>query len=160
MNILFLADIISKDEDLEDMKSGRYSVSGGGVPVCGNVKLRVKRQVREGRPGSEVREGRTGEELVGGRPLSCIEGAHQKEQYRRCRADQVSLLLPRPLLSGLVWNQAAGLFAKWREVFLVLTKDSVRWHTIDKTSKALQVSMFEMVVLGLHYYCFARWGQC
>ena len=128
-----------RHEEQEGMKSGRYSVSGAGV--CGNVKMRVKRQVREGRPGSEVREGRCGEDQVAARPLSCIEGAQQKEQYRRCRADQVSLLLPRPLLSGLVWNQAAGLFARWREVFLVLTKDSVRWHTIDKTSKALQVSM-------------------
>ena len=38
--------------------------------------------------------------------------------------------LPRPLLSGLVWHQTSGLFSRWKEVFLILTKDSLRWWWI------------------------------
>ena len=34
--------------------------------------------------------------------------------------------LPRPLLSGLVWHQTSGLFSRWKEVFLILTKDCLR----------------------------------
>ena len=42
--------------------------------------------------------------------------------------------LPPTLLSGVIWHQAPGLFSKWREVFLILNRDSLRWHHIQKTA--------------------------
>ena len=38
------------------------------------------------------------------------------------RGGGLSTGLPCPLLKGLVWQQGTGLFARWRERFLVLTK--------------------------------------
>ena len=68
----------------------------GAVPssVCGNVRMRVKKQaaVTRARPGSEVWE-TSGRPIRGGRPLSCIEGAKQQEKFRICRGQQVTINL-------------------------------------------------------------------
>ena len=60
------------------------------VNMSSNVKMRQKKQaVSKGRPGSEVREDYNGDGQRTVRPLSCIEGARQKEIYRSCRGDSV-----------------------------------------------------------------------
>ena len=46
--------------------------------------------------------------------------------------------LPRPVLSGLVWHQTSGLFSRWREVFVILTRDCIRCHKISGSSKNAQ----------------------
>lgn len=38
------------------------------------------------------------------------------------RATALNTGLPCPLMKGLVWQQGTGLFSRWRERFLVLTK--------------------------------------
>ena len=64
------------------------------VNMCGNVRMRVKRhEVPKVRPGSEVRVGCAGKAQRAARPLSCIEGAKQKERYRSCRYDPVGIVL-------------------------------------------------------------------
>lgn len=47
---------------------------------------------------------------------------------------QADSSLPPTLLSGVIWHQAPGIFSKWREVFLILNRDSLRWHHIQKTA--------------------------
>ena len=53
---------------------------------------------------------------------------------RLTRHRQPDSSLPPTLLSGVIWHQATGLFSKWREVFLILNRDSLRWHQIQKTA--------------------------
>ena len=63
-------------------------------------------------------------------PISQLNEQHEsdnnglervKRQGQRL-AQQVSSCLPATLLKGLVWQQGSGLFSRWRERFLVLTK--------------------------------------
>ena len=64
------------------------------MDMSSNVKMRVKKHgVSRGRPGSEVREDSTGEDKMTARPLSCIEGARQKDIYRSSRGDSVCVSL-------------------------------------------------------------------
>ena len=42
--------------------------------------------------------------------------------------------LPPTILSGVVWHSSPGLFSRWRQVFLILNRDTLRWHHIHKTS--------------------------
>ena len=42
--------------------------------------------------------------------------------------------LPPTILSGVVWHNSPGLFSRWRQVFLILNRDTLRWHHIHKTS--------------------------
>ena len=58
---------------------------------------------------------------------------------------QVLPSLPQPLLSGLVWYQTSGLFVRWKEVFLILTKDSVRCYKISSA----KLSQFGSLVFSL-----------
>ena len=58
---------------------------------------------------------------------------------------QATPSLPRPLLSGLVWQQSSGLFARWKEVFLILTKDCMRCHKISSAKS----SQFGSLVFSL-----------
>ena len=46
--------------------------------------------------------------------------------------------LPRPVLSGLVWHQTSGLFSRWKEVFVILTRDCIRCHKISGSAKNAQ----------------------
>ena len=50
-----------------------------------------------------------------------------------------------PLLSGLVWQQGSGLFARWKEVFLLLTKDCVRCYKVSSA----KLSQFGSLVFSL-----------
>lgn len=62
----------------------------GPTNMSSNVKMRVKKHaVSRGRPGSEFREDSDSDGQRTVRPLSCIEGARQKEIYRSCRGDSV-----------------------------------------------------------------------
>ena len=66
----------------------------GPMNMSSNAKMRVKKHaVSRGRPGSEVREDSNGDGQRTVRPLSCIEGARQKDIYRSCRGDSVSIVL-------------------------------------------------------------------
>ena len=52
-----------------------------------------------------------------------------------CSADyEYGNCLPQTLLSGVVWHNSPGIFNKWKQVFLILTRDTVKWHHIQKTS--------------------------
>ena len=42
--------------------------------------------------------------------------------------------LPQTILSGVVWQNSPGIFNKWKQVFLILTRDTIKWHHIQKTS--------------------------
>ena len=47
---------------------------------------------------------------------------------------QLDCSLPPTLLSGVVWHHSGGLFSRWREVFLILNRDGLRWHHIQRTA--------------------------
>ena len=47
--------------------------------------------------------------------------------------DQCESALPPTLLSGVVWHNSPGLFSKWKEVFMILNRDTIRWHHIQRT---------------------------
>ena len=115
--------------------------SGQAATEQSGVRRRPKKAGGRVRPRSEVREGGGAPGEEGGeerrRPASYVDsGSKEKDFYlqtcskpgeagggvHRSRAAVPGL--PAPLLSGLVWQQASGLFARWREVFLVLTKAS------------------------------------
>ena len=49
-------------------------------------------------------------------------GVERVQRQGQRFAQQVSSCLPETLLKGLVWQQGSGLFSRWRERFLVLTK--------------------------------------
>ena len=42
--------------------------------------------------------------------------------------------LPPTILSGVVWHNTPGIFSKWKEVFLILNRDTIRWHQIKRTT--------------------------
>jgi len=103
--------------NLRNQEPGTGAVGGEEVRFR-NVKMRQKRaRPSAGRPKSEVREEPVREAVR--RPLSYIE---------------TSPSLPSPLLKGLVWQQGSGIFSRWRERFLVLTKDCIRCHKKSSSS--------------------------
>ena len=58
--------------------------------------------------------------------INVTDGLPQPQTQDRWTSGSNLPSLPRPLLSGLVWHQTSGLFSRWKEVFLILTKDCLR----------------------------------
>jgi len=137
----------------------RYAVTEDSIMAAGGqeqevvVKRRPKK-IQRARPRSEFRERGSEETWIDGqrdkRPRSYIDVEKgEKDYYIQTRRKPVTPepnrwigsnlpSLPRPLLSGLVWHQTSGLFSRWKEVFLILTKDSLRCHKISGSAKSAQ----------------------
>merc|ERR1712083_61306 len=100
------------------------------------VRRRPRKAIPKSRPRSEVREKEVWIDGDKRRPLSYIEGTKEQSSYMQTCRPQVGPSYTRPLLSGLVWQQSSGLFARWKEVFLILTKDCVRSHKISSAKSS------------------------
>jgi len=129
----------------EAPRSGEARRGPGGVQE--QVVRRRQRKVQRPRPRSEIREKTCDETWIDGgrerRPASYIDtGRAEKDYYvQTCKkpaGDTKQPSLPRPVLSGLVWHQNSGLFSRWREVFMILTRDCLRCHKISGSAKTAQ----------------------
>ena len=109
------------------------------------VVRRPRKTIQKIRPKSEVREKEVWIDGNRRRPLSYIEGTKEKDFLIHTTKKPVAPSLPRPLLSGLVWQQGSGLFARWKEVFLILNKDCVRCPKISSAKS----SQFGSLVFSL-----------
>lgn len=63
------------------------------------------------------------------RPVTPVSFSNQRQHSRLTDSS-----LPPTILSGVVWHNSPGLFSRWRQVFLILNRDTLRWHHIHKTS--------------------------